>query len=242
MPIIVVGGIKGGSGKTTIASNLAVVKSKNSNVLLIDADEQRSASDWVEHRESLNIDTPWTTISLLGASVRTQIQKLEFNYTNIIVDTGGRDTTSQRAALTVADVFVVPFQPKSLDIWTIGKVASLINEIRSVNPNLKVCAFLNRADIRGSDNEEAIKILKEFKDIEEFKDIVISDNIIHQRKAFSNAAAEGLGVIELKKQDLKATSEIMDLSEFIFSELLYMTSERHDTKKTSKRRKYDYKT
>ena len=63
MPILVVGGIKGGSGKSTLASNLAVLRSNEGRrVLLVDSDEQRSISDWAEHRESLNITTPWTTI------------------------------------------------------------------------------------------------------------------------------------------------------------------------------------
>lgn len=99
MPIIVVGGIKGGSGKTTLASNLAVIRSHaGRRVLLVDADEQSSVSDWAEHRESLGIETPWTTIQLFGPSVRTQLQKMAKDYEDVIVDTGGRDTTSQRSA------------------------------------------------------------------------------------------------------------------------------------------------
>ena len=132
MPIIVVGGIKGGSGKTTIATNVAVVRSVEGKrkVLLVDADEQRSASDWAEHRESMGIATPWTTVSLLGAAVRTQVLKLSKDYDDVVIDTGGRDTTSQRSALTIADIFLAPFQPRSLDVWTIGEVSSLLSEIR----------------------------------------------------------------------------------------------------------------
>ncbi|KKL80188.1 hypothetical protein LCGC14_2007240 [marine sediment metagenome] len=64
MPIIVVGGVKGGSGKSTLSSNLAVLRSNaGKRVLLVDADEQRSISDWAEHRESLGVKTPWTTVN-----------------------------------------------------------------------------------------------------------------------------------------------------------------------------------
>ncbi len=221
MPIIVVGGIKGGSGKTTLASNLAVIRSHaGRRVLLVDADEQSSVSDWAEHRESLGIETPWTTIQLFGPSVRTQLQKMAKDYEDVIVDTGGRDTTSQRSALTVADCFLAPFQPRSLDVWTIGKVVALLSEIRSVNPNLKSFAVLNRGDSQGSDNEGAAEILKEHEEI------VYLPTTICQRKAFSNAAAEGLGVVELKIKDKKAIAEINALCEALFEEATIATSNR----------------
>ena len=212
MPIIVVGGIKGGSGKTTLSTNLAVLRSVEAGrkVLLIDADEQRSASDWAEHRESLGIHTPWTTVQLIGASIRSQLLKMAKDYDDVIVDTGGRDTTSQRAALTAADIFLAPFQPRSLDVWTIGKVSSLLSEIRAVNPKLLAYAVLNRGDVQGTDNEGASEILRESEGI------TFLDAVICQRKAFANAAAEGLGVVELKIQDKKAIAEIKLLCRALF--------------------------
>lgn len=214
MPIIVVGGIKGGSGKTTLSTNLAVVRSleKGNKVLLVDADEQRSACDWAEHRESLGIPTPWTTISLLGASVRNQLMKMAKDYDDIIIDTGGRDTTSQRSALTMADLFLIPFQPRSLDVWTLGSVSSLVNEIKTVNPNLKAFAVLNRGDVQGSDNSGAAEILKE----KESEGIFYLTETVCQRKAFANAIAEGLGVVELKIPDKKAIAEIKQLCKALF--------------------------
>lgn len=211
MPILVVGGIKGGSGKSTLASNLAVLRSRiGKRVLLVDSDEQRSISDWAEHRESLEIATPWTTVNLLGASIRTQLLKMAKDYDDIIIDTGGRDTTSQRSALTVAHFFLVPFQPRSLDVWTIGKVSGLLSEIKTINPKLKAFSVLNRGDSQGSDNEGAADILKESDELTHLS------CVIGQRKAFSNATAEGLGVIELKIKDKKAISEIEQLCSTLF--------------------------
>jgi chromosome partitioning protein len=210
--IVVVGGIKGGSGKSTLATNLTVIRAlEGKKVLLVDADEQRSASDWAEHRENLGIFTPWATVQLIGANIRSQLLKMVTDYDNIIVDTGGRDTTSQRSALTVADIFLAPFQPRSLDVWTVGKVSSLVEEIRSVNPSLKAYAVINRADPQGNDNQDCAEILKESEGI------TYLPNFIGQRKAFANAAAEGLGIIELKNQDRKAVSEIRHLCDAIFA-------------------------
>jgi len=209
--ILVVGGIKGGSGKTTLATNLTVLRSLSGRkVLLVDADEQRSASDWVEHRENQNIVTPWTTVQIIGKGTGLQLEKLTEHYDDIIVDAGGRDTQTQRSALTVADIFLAPFQPRSLDVWTIGNVTSLLSEIRVVNPKLKAMAVINRADPQGIDNKDSADIIKESEGITYLA--------IHigQRKAFANAAAEGLGVTELKTQDKKALAEIRHLCDAIF--------------------------
>lgn len=200
--ILVFGGIKGGSGKTTLATNTTVMLSEKNKVLLVDADDQNSASDWAEHRENQGLDSPWTTIKLSGSSVRTQVKKMEKDYDYIVIDTGGRDTSSQRAALTIAHVLVAPFQPRSLDIWTIGKISTLVREVRDINPNLIAYAVINRADPKGSDNEEAKAIISESKDLQ------CMYPIIGQRKAFANAAALGLAVTETKRKDQKAVGEM----------------------------------
>lgn len=201
--IVVVGGIKGGSGKTTLATNLAVMRSSQGyKVLLVDADEQKSASDWSEQREGLGIKTDWTTIQLAGKAVNLQLQKMGADYDDVIVDVGGRDTTSQRSALTIADVFLVPFKPRSLDIWTIGAVKAMISEIKIVNPQLQCITVINQADSRGSDNTEALEVLKECPEL------ICCEHSIGYRKVFGNAAADGMGVCELLPLDSKAVHEM----------------------------------
>ncbi len=210
--IIVIGGIKGGSGKTTIATNLAVMRSNTgTDVLLIDADDQETANDFTTLRnESLENGAGYTCIKLTGANTRTETKRLANKYDDVIIDTGGRDTTSQRAALTIADILLVPFVPRSFDVWTLDKVINLIEEIKAVNPDLKTYCFINRADPRGQDNSEAEEILKEAENLE------FIDCALVNRKAFGNASSAGLGITELKPQDAKATDEIENLYRYIF--------------------------
>lgn len=210
--ITVVGGIKGGGGKTTLATNLCVMRTQaGKKVLLVDADEQKTASDWSSQREALGIETKWTTIQLAGKAIHTEIRKMINNYDDIIIDVGGRDTTSQRSALAIAHVCLIPFKPKSFDMWTLGSVKTMINEIRAGNPELKAYTVINQADSRGSDNEDALEIIKE---VSEF---ICLPSSIGARKAFANAAAEGLAVVELKKTDLKAIEEIKELYNHVYS-------------------------
>lgn len=202
--IITVGGIKGGSGKTTLATNLAVLRaSTRRDVLLVDADEQESASDFtVLRNQQLRDGAGFTAIRLAGAAVRTETRHLAAKYNDIIIDTGGRDTTSQRAALTVSDLVLLPFVPRSFDVWTLEKVAALVEEVRTVNPALRASAFINRADPRGRDNAEAAQL------IGETSALTLLPVTLGTRKAFGNAAAQGLAVTELKPPDAKAISEL----------------------------------
>jgi len=210
--IVVVGGIKGGTGKTTIATNLAVLRSETGNkVLLVDADEQKSTSIWANQRDFLEIKTNWTTVSFAGKALRSQLERMKSDYHDIIIDVGGRETTSLRAAISIADIFLIPFKPRSLDIWTLGDLKRLISEMRPANPNLKVYAMINQADSSGSDNEGTISILQE---CEEIKCI---ESTIGSRKAFANAASDGLGVIEMKISDKKAMQEIQEIYDFIYN-------------------------
>ena len=210
--IITVGGIKGGSGKTTVATNLAVIRGQQGfDVLLVDADDQETASDFTILRNERNPSgAGYTSIKLTGPAVRTETLRLREKYDDIIIDAGGRDTTSQRAALSVSDFLLVPFVPRSFDVWTLEKVDALVSEMRTANGGLRAYAFLNRADSRGQDNEDAAEVLKNTEAL------TFIDTPLGTRKAFSNAAAEGLAVTELKPQDAKAKEEMMVLYWYLF--------------------------
>ncbi len=212
--IYTIGGIKGGSGKTTIATNLAVMLHlKGRDVLFVDADDQETATDFTHWRnESLPEGAGYTAIQLANNAVRTEILKLKSKYDDIVIDTGGRDTTSQRAAMTVSDVYIVPFIPRSFDMWTLEKVARLIDEMRTAKPELRAYAVLNKIDSRGSDNTEA----KEF--LGETDSIVLIEAALGHRKSIANAASKGLSVVEYKPADEKAIKEVNELFEILTKE------------------------
>lgn len=210
--IVVVGGIKGGSGKTTVATNLAILCSKSGHdILLVDSDDQETTSDFtILRNEQLDGNAGYTCIKLTGRAVRTELLRQVDKYDHVIVDVGGRDTTSQRAAFSVADVVVVPFVPRSFDVWTLDKVSELVEEMRAANPDMKAYMFLNRADPRGHDNEEAKEVLKDDAEL------TFIDTPLGYRKAFSNAASRGLGVTEVRPYDAKASDEMLTLFRYLF--------------------------
>ena len=212
--IIVVGGIKGGIGKTTIAINFAVMLSQNGqDVLLIDADDQSSSTAITAWREeTYKNGAGYALARLTGKTLATQVQRHAEKYDHVVIDVGGRDTSSQRGALVVADIYMVPFPPKSLDVDTLDQVADLVNLAKAVNPDLRAVSFLNKAYPRNRDNDAAADLLRDSAEIDYL------DTRICDRKAVSDAISEGRGVIEYRPRNPKAIAEITALYEAVMQD------------------------
>jgi chromosome partitioning protein len=212
--ILVCGGIKGGVGKTTLATSMVILRSAaGRDVLLVDADDQATATDFTTLRNESLATTGgagYTSIQLHGSAVRNEVLKLAPKYDDVVIDVGGRDTAGQRAALLVADVYVVPFLPGSFDVWTLDSVGALVAEAKSFNDKLKAVCLINRADAKGSDNQDAADIASEIPGL------VYIDAPLGNRKAFRTAASQGLAATEIKPQDTKAVSELKELFKHLF--------------------------
>ena len=213
--IIVVASVKGGTGKTTISSNLAVIRAQNaSDVLLIDADTQKSAFDFSVVREEEGHQPEITCTAITGKSTGSELRKLEPKFDDIIVDVGGRDTSTLRSALLVADVLVVPFLPSQLDAWALDLMNTLIGEVIQLNQKLRVIPILNKVDTnpRVALTEDASTFAEDLENID------FSNINIGYRVAFRRSVADGLAVTELKnRKDAKAILEIKGLYEEVFS-------------------------
>jgi chromosome partitioning protein len=210
--ILAVGNIKGGVGKTTLAVNIAIARRlTGKDVLLVDGDQQQTAMTFTDLRVEKQRAPSYTAVGLGGAALRTQVRHLQSKYEEIIIDVGGRDTGSLRAALTVAQTLLIPLQPRSFDLWAMDQMAELLKEAREIN-DLKALVILNNADAQGQDNEEMIKA------VDDIEGIIMLKVMIGRRKAFPNAAAQGLSILEHTPKDPKAMQELSDLLDIIYTQ------------------------
>lgn len=212
--ILTVGNTKGGVGKTTLAVNIAIARALSGrDVWLIDGDRQGTAQTAVSIRSESGQEPGIACATYPdGPTLRSQVQQQAGKFDDVIIDAGGRDSTALRAALVLTDVLLVPFQPRSYDVWALNDIAELIEEARSVRDGLRCYAVLNCADpgSASADNEEAAAAVA---DIPQFEYL---PTIMRRRKAFANAAGAGLSVLELKPKDPKASNELNSLLKHLF--------------------------
>jgi chromosome partitioning protein len=212
MSILVVASSKGGSGKTTLATNIAVTRANSGrSVLLIDGDAQSSSIGFTELRSDTFDNVGYTAVKLEDKLLRRQAPAMAANYDDTIVDVGGRVNVSLGAALLVAHTVLIPVQPRTYDMLALEQMLELVAEFKEGNPNnLRIAAVLNAADPAGRDNEEALDYLRSLKTIE------VLNVTIGRRKAFSNSAATGRAVSEYLPRDNKAIEEINQLIKEIY--------------------------
>ena len=203
--IVLIGGEKGGTGKTTIATNLVVERVKEvGDVLLIDADKQMTASYWCSVRENNDISPRISNVQKYGQTLKSETKALSQKYRDIIIDTGGRDAPELRAGLLVADIFLIPLRPSQFDLWTLSKIQNLVEEVICINDCLKTFVLINQVSTNPS-----VKELQDAKELlRDFEFLNLMDLALCERIAFRKAAIRGESVAECKHYDSKAISEL----------------------------------
>jgi chromosome partitioning protein len=132
MHIITIANQKGGTGKSTIAFNLAASLSINNNpTLLVDADPQGSVSTWAQVR----IQHPHTKYHPNLTITNTSFDEEELlslkqrrAYTTIIIDCGPANNKIIKTALAVSSLVLIPVSPSPLDIHSAQSTIELIRD------------------------------------------------------------------------------------------------------------------
>jgi len=213
--IILIGSEKGGTGKTTLTTNLATYHSNQGrDVLLVDTDKQGSASAWAATRDATDCKRI-SSIQKFGKSLTSELKALETKYDDIIVDAGGRDSVELRAALLAADKLYIPLIPSQIDVWTLGVMKTLIEESQLFNQSLKPHFVISRA----STNPAVTEVDEVKETLSEIDDIPLCQTIIRERIAYRKAPKNGMGVTELRppERDPKANAELKSLYAEIFN-------------------------
>jgi len=207
--ILLIGGQKGGCGKTNLATNLAAYLVGNGvDLILLDTDKaQNSSAKWAARRR-VRGDVPKVNSILAHDDIRDTANDLAERYELVIVDAGGRDSMEFRTALTVADICLTPFAPSQHDMDTLPLVNDLVNQAKMYNTKLKAYAVLSNCPQNKQAREKRVAdIGKMFEELPEF--LLLKTQIIN-RIAYTDSASSGNGVTEMR--DEKAAEEIKQLA------------------------------
>ena len=214
MSIVLFGGEKGGTGKTTLATNMAAMLAlQGKDVLLLDTDRQGTASFWATVREDTEIEPRIACVQKFGKGLAAQVRDLAARYDEIVIDAGGRDSMELRYSLGVCDRAYIPVQPFQFDIWTIRQMDELVEMAKSLNENLQASIMLNRVSTNPAVRED--QETREFFEEEEFQHLALVDTVLRDRIAFRKSGRDGLSVIEWK-QDKKAAREMNQLYKEVY--------------------------
>jgi len=225
--IVTIGNTKGGVGKTTLALQLALARAiAGRDVLMVDGDRQGSAQMAVAIRGEAGRSPGLACVQYPdGAVLRAQVQRQAGKYDDVVIDAGGRDSAALRAALALSDLLIVPFLPRSVDVWALADIAALVEEAGEIRDGLRAYAVLNAADPgTSSDNAEAAAALADFPRL------TLLDAPIRRRKAFANAVGLGLSVDELAPRDAKACEELAALVSMVFNDVFNIKMDEREMK------------
>ena len=211
MPIVIaVLNQKGGSGKTTIATNLAHALLQDvSKVLLVDSDPQGSARDWNE----ANGGSIVPVVGLDRETLAKDLQAVWLGYDWIVIDGAPQIAKLSAAAVKVADLVIIPVQPSPYDIWACADLVDIIAARHEVADGKPKAAFVISRAIKNTKlGGEVSTALAEYK-------LPIFKSGTTQRVAYPTTAAEGLTV--LSDPNSEAAKEIDALKKEIYEVLNY---------------------
>lgn len=208
--IIMLSSQKGGSGKTTIAVNLcSYLALMGKDVMLIDSDRQGTASNWLFDRCE-NKDLPLVHGVQKYENISGSLKDFKKRYEYVIVDSPGRDSREMRTGMVSADFILIPVRCSQPDLDTLAKMQEIVNEVRDMNPKVKVKGLLTMASANPVVNE-----IQEAQDYaKDYPGIPLLSTIIFDRKIYRDGMSLGKGVLELSND--KAKKEMKSLAKEIF--------------------------
>lgn len=203
--IILIGSQKGGCGKSTTAANIcAELARQGKDVMLVDADRQGTASNWISDRNQNASLTKIHSIQKFD-NIHETLSDLSKRYEYVVVDSAGRDSRELRTGMSAADVLIVPFRPSQPDLDTLPALQDIITMALDLNPKLRVKALLTMAPTNPIVNEtqDAKTYLTDYPVLQ------LVNTIIRDRKIYRDCMSEGKGVVEMDNG--KARGEIQCL-------------------------------
>jgi chromosome partitioning protein len=219
--IFVIGGYKGGPGKSLTTIELAVAhKLHGKDPILVDTDVEetapKSTTYWAAMRKENKIEPYIPSITKFGKNIAEDFLYLAQEY-DVFIDIGANKKIELTEALSVADKAIFPIHGGPFEMWPIIDFVPLINRMKAINKSLKTYLYFNKVSTHQYDarKKKAIDYLIEHNLLDTFN-LVNAD--LKLRSSFINSKELGMSVLEMKRKDEKAVSEVLSLYEEIIND------------------------
>ena len=182
---------KGGSGKSTMASSLAVAASEaREQVCVIDMDPQASLVRWAAQRGSEDVrvvaSTPARLLSTLAGMKRDGM-------TIAFIDTPAGAGPAATAAMGAADLNLIPSRPSLFDLWASAETCRTMKDLKRDHAFL-----LNQCP----PVQQVARIDESVAELEALGGLI--SPLIHARVDFQDAIRHGAGVTEINPYGVAA--------------------------------------
>src|ERR1700675_2868080 len=138
---------KGGTGKTTLAVNIAREYTiRKLKTLLVDSDSQGSAQRWHERSGGDLIDMTCLPMTTLDKDVI----KFTDRYDRIIIDGVPRVSPLTICAIKAANLILIPVQPSPYDIWATEDLVRMVKDRIEMTEGKTKAAFIVSRKIKGT--------------------------------------------------------------------------------------------
>jgi len=210
--IIAVTNLKGGVGKTTIATNIAVSLAYRGNkVCIVDTDlGQQSSMEWSGNRDEKALRIP--VFGVTTKQLTKEVAELAKDHDIVVIDGTPQLTELAERTILSSDMVIIPLLPSIYDFRGFEKFLTRFDQVRELkemnNGIVKAYVLLNRVvanTIVSKDIEDAVS---------EY-DVEVLRSKIMSRVAYADTPTMGLGVVEYK--DPKAKAEIESLTNEIIA-------------------------
>lgn len=198
---------KGGSGKTTISTNLAVALQRDgAKVVLVDADPQGSSRDWNEANGGDLIPV----VGLDRETLPKDLQVITNTYDWIVIDGAPQIAKLSAAAVKAADIVLIPVQPSPYDIWACADLVDIIKARQQVTDGMPKAAFVISRAIKNT------RLAGDVAQALEDYGLPVFTALTTQRVVYPTSAAAGQTVFSEKDEEAMKEMEAVknELKEF----------------------------
>lgn len=183
--VITVAQQKGGTGKTTLAANLAAAFAPSHRVALLDIDPQKSLGRWhALRRARLSKAASLAFSDTAGWRLPAELERLKRDHDVVLIDSPPQIDTDARVAVRAADLVLVPIQPSMPDVWAAEGTLKLAGDERR-----PAHLMFNRAPATSKLRDAITTDLAGRK-------LPLLRSALGNRAGFAHAFAAGLGVTE----------------------------------------------